>query len=137
MITLSAPHNHPIVIIIQISKSCSTSLRDVFNDTTRHEESADQISFNNCESMVYRALWTIFVDFGRHSILPGIHCLLTSKSEEIYTMLANIKEIVPQKSPSCVMGDWEQASRNAIKTTYPNITLYGCLFHHNQPCGEK
>ena len=221
MITLSAPHNHPIdnyhrdkfalrAKCKMTAKSCSTSLRDVFNDTTRHEESALQISFKNCELMMYRArlelqpkipmcaldfstiikecptfnqflrktviigdqcsviffsesmkenlsnatnlyfdgtfkkcpkqfyqLWTVFVDFGRH-ILHGIHCLLTSKSEEIYTAtLANIKEIVPQMSPSCAMGDWEQASRNAIKTAYPSITLYGCLFHHNQAVWRK
>ena len=29
------------------AKRCSTGLRDVFNDTTRHEDSADQIYFKN------------------------------------------------------------------------------------------
>ena len=66
MITLSAPHNHPNdnyhtdkfalrAKCKMAAKSCPTSLRDVFNDTTRHEESALQISFKNCESMMYRA----------------------------------------------------------------------------------
>ena len=34
-------------------------------------------------------------------------------------------------NPSSAMGDWEEAPRKAIKTAYPSITLYGCLFHHN------
>ena len=93
-------------------------------------------TFKKCPKQFYQ-LWTVFVDFGRH-ILPGIHCLLTSKSEEIYTVtLANIKEIVPQMSPSCAMGDWEQASRNAIKIAYPSVTLYGCSFHHKQAVWRK
>ena len=47
-------------------------------------------TFKKCPKQFYQR-WTVFVEFGRH-ILPGIHCLLTSKSEEIYTnTLANIK----------------------------------------------
>ena len=37
------------------AKSSSTGLRDLFNDTTRHEESADQIYLKKCESIMYRA----------------------------------------------------------------------------------
>ena len=87
-------------------------------------------TFKKCPKQFYQ-LWTVFVEFGRH-ILPGIHCLLTSKSEEIYTNTsANIKELVPLMNPSSAMGDWEEAPRKAIKTAYPRITLYGCLFHNN------
>ena len=54
----------------------------------------------------------LFVEFRRH-ILPGIHCLLTSKSEEIYTAtLANIKELVSQMNPSSAMGE------NILKPLY-------------------
>ena len=54
-------------------------------------------------------LWTLFLDFGRH-VLPAIHCLLTCKSEAIYTAtLSRIKELVPQMNPSSAMGDWDQA----------------------------
>ena len=35
------------------------------------------------------------------------------------------------------MGDWEPAARNAIKTAYPSISLYGCWFHHNQAVWKK
>ena len=80
-------------------------------------------TFKKCPKQFYQ-IWYVFVQFGRHT-LPGIHCLLTGKSEEIYiATLAKIKEIFPQMSPSCAMGDWEQASRKAIKTAYPSITLY-------------
>ena len=66
MITISAPHNHPIdnyhtdkfalrAKCKIVAKSCSNGLREVFNDTTRDEDSADQISFKNCEIIMYRA----------------------------------------------------------------------------------
>ena len=70
--------------------------------------------------------------------MPAIHCLLTSKSEDIYTAtLLKIKQLAPQLSPSSAMGDWEPAARNAIKTAYPSISLYGCWFHHNQAIWKK
>ena len=59
--------------------------------------------------------------------------MLTYKSEAIYSAtLLRIKELAPQMNPSSAMGNWEPASRNAIKTVYPNIGLYGCWFPHNQ-----
>ena len=133
-----------------------TNLRHVFDDTTRGDPSAREVSFPEWESAMYRArrrlqpkfpsdavefcemlptaslgkyyqgsvtcgtdtavifysdamssvlcevmhiqfdgtfftvpiqftqLWTIFVAIGRHS-LPAIHCLMTAKSEELYT----------------------------------------------------
>ena len=58
---------------------------------------------------------------------------MTCKSEAIYTAtLFKIKAIALQMNPLSAMGDWETASRNGIKTVYPNIALYGCWFHHNQ-----
>ena len=36
-------------------------------------------------------------------------------------------------NPLSAVGDWETASRNAIKTVYPNIAL----FHHNRAVWRK
>ena len=30
------------------------------------------------------------------------------------------------------MSDWERASRNAFKEVFPQIRIYGCLFHYTQ-----
>ena len=93
-------------------------------------------TFKKCPKQFFQ-LWTLFVEFGRY-VLPAIHCLLTSKSEDIYTAtLLKIKQLAPQLSPSSAMGDWEPAARNAIKTAYPSISLYGCWFHHNQAILKK
>ena len=77
-------------------------------------------------------LWTIFVAVGRHS-LAAIHCLMTSKSQELYSMiLENLVINVPNFLPSASMSDWEPAARNAFKQVYPNIKLHGCWFHFTQ-----
>ena len=61
-------------------------------------------------------LWTIFVAVDRHT-LPARHCLMTSKSQDIYkSILENLNLNVPDYQPSATMSDWEPApSRNAFK----------------------
>ena len=113
------------VIFIQIHEYLS-NVTNVFFDGT----------FKKCPKQ-YLQLWTLFVEFGRY-VLPAFHCLLTCKSEDIYTAtLLRIKQLAPQLSPSSAMSDWEPAARNAIKTAYPSISLYGCWFHHNQAVWKK
>ena len=68
----------------------------------------------------------------RHT-LPAIHCLMTSKSQDLYkSILENLNLNVPDFQPSATMSDWEPAPRNAFKQVYPNIKLYGCWFHFTQ-----
>ncbi|KAI6659858.1 hypothetical protein LOD99_14198 [Oopsacas minuta] len=68
-------------------------------------------TFYTVPSQFYQ-LWTIFARIGRN-VLPVIHCLLTSKHEEIYTtVLARIHEHVPQLKPIHGMSDWEKGVRN-------------------------
>ena len=77
-------------------------------------------------------LWTIFVAVGRHT-LPAIHCLMTSKSQDLYrSILENLRIKAPDFHPSASMSDWEPAARNAFKQIYPDIKLYGCWFHFTQ-----
>ena len=66
--------------------------------------------------------------FNLEDMSPAILCLMTNKSEAIYSAtLFKIKFITPQMNPLSAMGDWETAPRNGIKKVYPNIALY-----HNQ-----
>ena len=78
-----------------------------------------------------------FLTVGRHAI-PAIHCLLTNKDEELYVaVLQKIRELVPHLEPGCVMLDWEQAARNAVKRVYRGIRMNGCWFHYTQAIWRK
>ena len=170
-----------------LAKHTQTNLRKVFDDATRTDPSAHDISFAECEAAMYRArrtlqpkipqsasefsemlssthlgiynkfsvtcdgqtgvvffsdqmktfmaevtniqfdgtfytvpnrfyqLWTIFVSVVRNT-LPAIHCLLTSKKQELYqAVLERLKENIPLFRPIASMSDWEPASRNALE----------------------
>ena len=72
----------------------------------------------------FSQLWTIFVVIDRHA-LPGIHCLMTSKDQELYTaILAKIHSLVPEFIPEISISDWEPAPRNVLKEIYPSLELF-------------
>ena len=106
----------------------SDEIRTLFNETTN-------IQFDGTFQTVpkqFVQLWTIFVSVGRHT-MPAIHCLMTSKSQELYTgILENLVANIPQFKPMASMSDWEPAPRNAFKEIYPQIRIYGCWFHFTQ-----
>ena len=195
----SSIHNHGIdkynSLVYELKTKCKKmarttqdDLRKIFEDETRTILLASEISFNECESSMYRSrrrlqskisltaiefsvmlpkstfethhkftvtatnhtavifhsermknylseiskiqsvgtfytvptqfsqLWTIFVVIDRHA-LPGIHCLMTSKDQELYTaILAKIHSLVPEIRPEISIFDWEPAPRNALNT---------------------
>ena len=75
-------------------------------------------------------LWTIFVVVDRYT-LPAIHCLMTSKSQELYiVILGRIFSNLPNFKPTTVVSDWESAPRNSFKQIYPNTNINGCWFHY-------
>ena len=50
-------------------------------------------------------LWTIFIAVGRYT-LPGIHCLMITKDQELYKAVLNkIDSLVPQFQPIVSMSD--------------------------------
>ena len=54
-------------------------------------------------------LWTIFVAVAGHT-MPAIHCLMTSKSQELYSaILKDLEAHIPHFQPIASMSDWEQA----------------------------
>ena len=216
LITPMHLHNHEVseykTEVHQLKTKCKTvakqvqtsSLRNVFDDITRNNPCARDISFAECESAMYRArktsqpkiprtaiefqemlgttplgihfqysvtsenqtavvffsneiresiaeatnvqfdgtfdtvpiqfyqLWTIFVAVGRHTI-PAIHCLMTAKTQCLYReVLESLITHISEFKPVASMSDWERASRNAFKDVFPQIRIYGCLFHYTQ-----
>ena len=74
---------------------------------------------------------------GRH-MMPAIHWLSTSKSQELYSVILQDLVIhVPQFQPIASMSDWEPAARNAFKECYPQTKVHACLFHFTQRICSK
>lgn len=74
----------------------------------------------------------LFIFLYRRSkwIFPIAYCLLTGKSRGIYErMFSMIRDSWPEFNPSLMSLDFDQAVIDAVKTVFPNIRLYGCLFH--------
>ena len=71
----------------------------------------------------FSQLWTVFVVIDRHA-LPGIHCLMMSKDQELYTaIIAKIHSLIPDFIPKIYISNWEPAPRNSMKEIYPAIKL--------------
>ena len=71
-------------------------------------------------SFINRGLFSLALD----TVLPVIHCLLTSKHDEIFTaVLARIHELVPQLKPIHGMSYWEKEARNLVKREFQGIHL--------------
>ncbi|KAJ8671659.1 hypothetical protein QAD02_002918 [Eretmocerus hayati] len=77
--------------------------------------------------------------------------LMEDKKEGTYArMFEGAKEEVPDLQPKKLKSDFEKGLRNAFKRAFPDATVEGCGFHHNQatwknavkrgiadPCGNK
>ena len=95
------------------ANNSTTSLRAVFNDTPRGEQSAEDISFKSCESIMYRArretqpkipksaleFSTIIKDclaFNQNfkeTVVVGEDCSVIFYSEKIYECLSNATNV--------------------------------------------
>ena len=96
---------------------------------------ASSIQFDGTFDVVpiqFYQLWTIFISVGRHTV-PAIHCLMTAKSQELYSsLLEQLVTRLPEFKPVTSMSDWERAPRNAIAEVFPHIRVFGCFFHYTQ-----
>ena len=93
-------------------------------------------TFYTVPSQFYQ-LWTIFVNIDRYTI-PAIHCLMTSKSRELYTAIVQrISTCLIDFKHTIAISDWEPAPRNSFKEIYPTIIIYACWFHYTQCIWRK
>ncbi len=86
---------------------------------------------------LFYQLFTINGIIGEHSF-PLVHVLMTHKSEELYLAVAEkVCELCPHFSPQSFIGDFEQASYNAIGRWFPNARRSGCQFHFSRGLWKK
>ena len=64
---------------------------------------------------------------------PILYVLLQNKQRATYMRMFEIlKELVPNARPSAISCDFEQVVLTAIKDSFPDIEIKGCLFHLSQ-----
>lgn len=64
------------------------------------------------------------------SVLPLVYILLPDKQSKTYDkMFSMLKNLRPDLNPSSVSCDFEQAAIKSIKIAFPNVQIFGCLFH--------
>ena len=94
-----------------------------------------EISFDGtfyCCPAQFSQIFTVFAVVGEYTF-PCCTVLMTAKSQELYeAVFAKLLESVPTMQPVLAIGDFEQASGNAIKTIFPDIRVSGCSFHFMQ-----
>ena len=88
-------------------------------------------TFETCPPPFYQ-VFTLLAEY-LGAILPMVSVLMTGKSEQQYdAVFGRIRELFPLFLPTRAMGDYELASRNSLKSHFPNIDLSGCVFHEAQ-----
>ncbi|CAF0959597.1 unnamed protein product [Brachionus calyciflorus] len=79
---------------------------------------------------LFKQVYTIHALFhGR--CLPVAYCLLTRKTEKLYTTVLNSIKSHLASNPKSITSDYELAFINAAKKVL-QCTIYGCFFHYKQ-----
>ena len=90
-----------------------------------------------CVPVLFYQLFSILAVFGDKT-LPVVSVLMTGKSEALYhKVTAKIRLLAPDFAPDTFMGDFEMASRNALRASFPNARFGGCQFHYSQALWRK
>ena len=93
-------------------------------------------TFKACPTM-WKQLVTIPSVHNSWSI-PVLFDLLPDKKETSYKRMFDVlKKECPSLKPTDCMVDFEIGLQNAIKKSFPNIKVVGCLFHLSQACFRK
>ncbi len=79
---------------------------------------------------MFRQLFTLMGEV-RGTCFPLVHILMTHKTKSLYcAVMQKVADLFPELMPEKAMGDFEDASRDAIRLTYPAVQLGGCQFHY-------
>ena len=85
----------------------------------------------------FSQIYVIMADRGGF-VLPVLYALLPNKEGVTYRrMFEAIKELWPHLNPSSVSIDFEQAAIGAVRATFPNCAIHGCLFHLTKNMRKK
>ena len=80
----------------------------------------------------YAQVYTVH-GFSHDRTFPCVYALLSGKTEEIYTdLFQRLLQLRNDLNPVSIMTDFELAAINAFKSTFPDVTVSGCMFHLGQ-----
>lgn len=93
-------------------------------------------TFASCPAP-FRQIFTIHGSIGKgmgRTFAAFVHILLPDKTETAYTRALKIvrkkcRDINCHLEPSVVLTDFEKAEMNAVRSVFPDSSLYGCSFH--------
>jgi len=69
--------------------------------------------------------------------LPMVYCLLPRKTGAIYEKLLRVIEKKMTRPPKSFTSDFELALIKAVRTVWPEVTIYLCFFHFKQIMWRK
>ena len=92
-------------------------------------------TFKCCVNL-YEQLYIIHACINGH-YLPFVYCLLSGKSEDLYTLVwMSIRNRCTTLGltfqPVCVNFDFEPAAINAMRQVFPSVPVFTCRFHYGQ-----
>ena len=71
-------------------------------------------------------------------VIPCLYGLLPNQDERTYNdFFREILNIKPNLCPQRILSDFELPSINAIRSTWPNVTIDGCFYHLSQAIYRK
>ena len=93
-------------------------------------------TFAVCPSLFYQ-LYTMH-GIIKDTTVPLVYCLMRNKTKEKYEELfAALKNLKAMLDPHEVTIDFEIASFEALKSSFPNANIKGCFFHFAQAIRRK
>jgi hypothetical protein len=85
----------------------------------------------------YKQLFTISFIKNNH-VFPACYVLMKNKNQNTYIEMFNVlNEKFPLTHPRIIKTDFEMASINALRSSFPSSHISGCLFHLNQSLVEN
>lgn len=91
----------------------------------------------SCAPQTFKQIFTIHGSIGlgeNQKFVPLIYILLPSKTEEVYKKAFELLKRAARENgvtldPTVILTDFESAEINAIRSSFPECTQYGCFFH--------
>lgn len=101
-------------------------------------------TFKTVPELFYQ-LYTIHALVGpgqNKHVFPLAYCLMSGKSEELYTALFKEIDLLAEESgyeifTKLVIADFEKASMNAVRSVFGDVEVNGCYFHFRQCLMKK